>query len=126
MGTCKGTTVVEQAGCCMKVLSEFMALTVEKDRCCVLRLKNGFARNLGSHGFADVKLLVYADLGSFLAFDGTEVPLEIVGEVQIILESFAQIKSRMHLCYEVDRGTFDHHGGNTHHEEGEEEEKDEE
>lgn len=92
---------------CMKLLDEFKSLTFEKDGICLLRQKSGFAEGLsGKGGYADVKLLCLADLGSFTAFDGKEVPLRIVGEVQLILQGYMEVKSRMHLVYEADRGSF--------------------
>lgn len=109
---CCGATLLEQVQCCMLLLEEFRACTAEKHGVCVLRQKSGFAR-LGEDeppaagGYADVKLLCYADLGYFLAFDGTRMPLRIVGEVQLILQDYCKVKERMHLAYEVDRGSFD-------------------
>lgn len=52
-----------------------------EDGMAVLRYKSGFAKGVaGVGGYADVKLLVYADLGYHTAFDGTQIPLRIVGE----------------------------------------------
>jgi len=107
--TCNGDTVADQVDCCIHLLNEFSSCTVEKDGLCVLREKNGFATGVkGSGGYADVKLLVYAELGTHVAFDGSEMPLRIVGEVQLILHGYMQVKNKMHLVYEVDRGSFDH------------------
>lgn len=36
-----------------------------------------------------------------------EIPLRIIGEIQLILESYESVKKRMHLVYEVNRGSFD-------------------
>ena len=36
-----------------------------------------------------------------------EIPLRIIGEVQLILEGYEAVKKRMHLVYEVNRGSFD-------------------
>eukprot|EP00929_Paragymnodinium_shiwhaense_P011746 TRINITY_DN11796_c0_g1_i2.p1 TRINITY_DN11796_c0_g1~~TRINITY_DN11796_c0_g1_i2.p1 ORF type:complete len:1314 (-),score=396.41 TRINITY_DN11796_c0_g1_i2:353-4294(-) len=106
--TCCGETIDEQVACCMKLLAEFQHCSAEVDQVCVLRQKSGFAAGVdGSGGYADVKLLCFANLGSYEAFDGTEVPLEIVGEVQLILKGYADVKAKMHLVYEVDRGSFD-------------------
>jgi len=105
---CEGASIEEQVDCCMKLLNEFRACTVEADGICVLRQKSGFSQGATAKGgYADVKLLIYADLGSCPAFDGTEVLLQIVGEVQLILRGFMNVKSRMHLVYEVDRGSYD-------------------
>eukprot|EP00913_Durusdinium_trenchii_P022429 g21068.t1 len=69
---------------------------------------SGFAAGVTADGgYADVKLLCYADLGSHVAFDGTEIPLRIIGEIQLILEDYEAVKKRMHLVYEVNRGSFD-------------------
>jgi len=106
--TCKGKTTEDQVHGCMSLLDEFERCTVENDKLCVLRKKSGFAPGVGgAGGYADVKLLVYADLGVHKAFDGTEIPLRIVGEVQLILEGYMKVKSKMHLVYEVHRGSFD-------------------
>jgi len=106
--TCGGDTAQEQVACSMKLLSAFRACTLEKDNLVVLRQKSGFATGINNKGgYADVKLLVYADLGTHPAFDGTEVPLQIVGEVQLILADYIKVKSRMHLVYEIDRGSFE-------------------
>jgi len=92
----------------MKLVEEFQACTVEEHGVCILRQKSGFATGVSaSGGYADVKLLCYADLGTRVCFDGSEMPLQIVGEVQLILKGYAKVKSRMHLVYEVDRGSFD-------------------
>lgn len=106
---CRGATVADQVYCCMQVVEELCSCTVEADGICVLRKKSGFSASTptGKGGYADVKLLMYADLGSHMAFDGSPVPLQLVGEVQVILEDFMKVKSRMHLVYEVDRGSFD-------------------
>lgn len=106
---CEGENLAEQVACCMKLVEAFQACTVEADGLCVLRLKSGFAGEAGGKGgYADVKLMCYVDLGESRAFDGTTFPLRIVGEVQIILKAYADVKSRMHLAYEVDRNSFDH------------------
>eukprot|EP00931_Biecheleriopsis_adriatica_P087190 TRINITY_DN61693_c0_g1_i1.p1 TRINITY_DN61693_c0_g1~~TRINITY_DN61693_c0_g1_i1.p1 ORF type:complete len:1040 (+),score=209.01 TRINITY_DN61693_c0_g1_i1:29-3148(+) len=106
--SCRGDTVPEQVRCCMRLLDEFAKCTPEADGVCLLRKKSGFAAGVkGDGGYADVKLLVFADLGVHTAFDGTEIPLQIVGEVQLILESYEKVKHRMHLVYEVNRGSFD-------------------
>jgi len=110
--TCKGQTLEKQVECCMHIVREFQACTPEKDGVCVVRQKNGFAEGVhGAGGYADVKLLVYADLGFHEAFDGTAMPLQIVGEVQIILDGYMKVKHKMHLVYEVGRGSFDHKPG---------------
>jgi hypothetical protein len=98
----------EQVESCMTLLQELRGLTMEKDGLCVLRQKSGFASGVsGSGGYADVKLLVMADVGEHIAFDGTKIPLRIVGEAQLILHDYMEVKHRMHLVYEVDRGSFD-------------------
>mmetsp|Transcript_36498 Transcript_36498/g.74905 ORF Transcript_36498/g.74905 Transcript_36498/m.74905 type:complete len:96 (+) Transcript_36498:1-288(+) len=95
----------------MKVLEEFEKCTVEAEGVRLLRRKSGFASGVrGEGGYADVKLLCYTDLGVHKAFDGTEIPLRIIGEVQLILQSYEQVKHRMHLAYEVNRGSFDRKG----------------
>eukprot|EP00434_Breviolum_minutum_P009067 symbB.v1.2.007983.t1/scaffold496.1/size195705/7 len=105
---CKGETVPEQVHCCMRVLQEFQGCSVEVDGVQLLRTKSGFAAGVaGDGGYADVKLLLYADLGKHVAFDGTEIPLRIIGEVQLILDGYEAVKKRMHLVYEVNRGSFD-------------------
>lgn len=97
----------DQVFSCMKLLDEFNSLTFEKDGICVLRQKSGFASGIsGKGGYADVKLLCLVDMGSFTAFDGVKVPLRIVGEVQLILRGYQEVKNRMHLAYEADRGSF--------------------
>eukprot|EP00405_Crypthecodinium_cohnii_P010069 CAMPEP_0206438606 /NCGR_PEP_ID=MMETSP0324_2-20121206/11732_1 /ASSEMBLY_ACC=CAM_ASM_000836 /TAXON_ID=2866 /ORGANISM="Crypthecodinium cohnii, Strain Seligo" /LENGTH=1084 /DNA_ID=CAMNT_0053906101 /DNA_START=51 /DNA_END=3305 /DNA_ORIENTATION=+ len=107
--TCQGDTTDDQVQCCMCLVDEFLSCTVEEDGLCVLRQKNGFANGVkGAGGYADVKLLIYADVGSFEAFDGTVIPLRIVGEVQLILDGYMLVKDKMHLVYELDRGSFDH------------------
>jgi hypothetical protein len=105
---CEGETLQEQVAACMRLVEAFRDCTVEKDKVCLLRQKSGFAAGIaGSGGYADVKLLMYADLGTHKAFDNTEVPLQIVGEVQLILHGYMEVKKRMHLVYEVERGSFD-------------------
>ncbi|CAE8583722.1 unnamed protein product [Polarella glacialis] len=105
---CGGASVPEQTACCMRLLEEFAACTTKADGVCLLRQKSGFADGVnGAGGYADVKMLCYADLGVHHAFDGTEIPLQIIGEVQLILEDYKQVKDRMHLVYEVNRGSFD-------------------
>eukprot|EP00928_Gymnodinium_smaydae_P038625 TRINITY_DN26603_c1_g2_i1.p1 TRINITY_DN26603_c1_g2~~TRINITY_DN26603_c1_g2_i1.p1 ORF type:complete len:1178 (-),score=195.91 TRINITY_DN26603_c1_g2_i1:265-3798(-) len=100
--------IKEQVTSCMKLLDRFRSLTLERDSVCVLRQKSGFSNGLkAAGGYADVKLLMLADLGTHKAFDDTEVPLVIVGEVQLILQGYMEVKDRMHLAYEVDRGSFD-------------------
>ena len=92
----------------MRVLQEFQGCSVEVDGVQLLRTKSGFAAGVaGDGGYADVKLLLYADLGKHVAFDGTEIPLRIIGEVQLILDGYEAVKKRMHLVYEVNRGSFD-------------------
>mmetsp|Transcript_25174 Transcript_25174/g.47399 ORF Transcript_25174/g.47399 Transcript_25174/m.47399 type:complete len:101 (-) Transcript_25174:34-336(-) len=92
----------------MRVLQEFKHCASETDGVQLLRVKSGFAAGVkGDGGYADVKLLCYADLGTHVAFDGTEIPLRIIGEIQLILEHYAEVKNRMHLAYEVHRGSFD-------------------
>lgn len=109
--SCRGETPAEQVKCCMKVLEEFEKCTVEAEGVRLLRRKSGFASGVrGEGGYADVKLLCYTDLGVHKAFDGTEIPLRIIGEVQLILQSYEQVKHRMHLAYEVNRGSFDRKG----------------
>merc|ERR1712039_811202 len=106
---CGGDTLEEQVECSMKLLEAFKGCTAEKDGLQLLRQKSGFAAGVkGAGGYADVKLLVWADVGVHTAFDKTQFPLHIVGEVQIILEAYMRVKERMHLVYEVDRGSFDH------------------
>lgn len=106
--SCRGETVPEQVHCCMRVLEEFQHCSVETDGVQLLRTKSGFAAGVTADGgYADVKLLCYADLGSHVAFDGTEIPLRIIGEIQLILEDYEAVKKRMHLVYEVNRGSFD-------------------
>jgi len=101
--------MAEQVNSCMELFKGLMDLTLKQDNVRVLRAKSGFAEGIvGAGGYADVKLLILADMGTFTAFDGTVIPLRIVGEVQLILEGFAKVKSRMHLTYEVDRGSFDY------------------
>ncbi|CAE7770470.1 ankrd54, partial [Symbiodinium necroappetens] len=105
---CKGETLPEQVRCCMRILQEFRECSNEKDGVQLLRVKSGFASGAkGDGGYADVKMLCYADLGVHVAFDGTEIPLRIIGEIQLILEGYANVKNRMHLVYEVHRGSFD-------------------
>jgi len=106
---CRGASLEDQAACCLKLFREFQMCSVQDDQACMLRQKSGFAVGVKSTGgYADVKMLVYADLGYHEAFDGTKVPLQIIGEVQLILEDYAKVKNRMHLAYEVARGSFDH------------------
>lgn len=106
--TCGGATLLDEVACCMTLLEELRQCTVEDDGLCILRTKSGFASGASATGgYADVKLLCFADLGTVPAFDGTEIPLKIVGEVQLILEGYMKVKARMHLAYEVDRGSFD-------------------
>jgi len=106
---CEGETLEEQVAACMRLVEAFRDCTVEADKVCLLRQKSGFAAGIaGSGGYADVKLLMYADMGTHTAFDGTKVPLQIVGEVQLILHGYMEVKKRMHLVYEVERGSFDH------------------
>mmetsp|Transcript_81591 Transcript_81591/g.234447 ORF Transcript_81591/g.234447 Transcript_81591/m.234447 type:complete len:698 (-) Transcript_81591:78-2171(-) len=106
--TCGGETTEAQVNCSVKLLQEFMRCTVETDGLCVLRQKSGFAPEVVAvGGYADLKLLVYADLGKVTAFDGTLIPLRIVGEVQLILQGYMEVKKKMHLVYEVDRGSFE-------------------
>eukprot|EP00930_Biecheleria_cincta_P066211 TRINITY_DN5226_c0_g2_i1.p1 TRINITY_DN5226_c0_g2~~TRINITY_DN5226_c0_g2_i1.p1 ORF type:complete len:1024 (-),score=190.57 TRINITY_DN5226_c0_g2_i1:405-3476(-) len=105
---CKGETVLDQVQCCMKLLDELDKCTLEDDGVCILRRKSGFAAGVsGDGGYADIKLLCFASLGTHKAFDGTDVPLEIIGEVQLILSGYEAVKHRMHLAYEVNRGSFD-------------------
>jgi len=105
---CGGSTLAEQAACCVHLVKEFCGCTDDEDGLCVVRIKSGFERSVqGSGGYADVKLLIYADLGVHKAFDDVEVPLRIVGEVQVILKKYMDVKRRMHLVYEVDRGSLD-------------------
>ncbi|CAJ1411445.1 unnamed protein product [Effrenium voratum] len=105
---CQGDTVPQQVHSCMSVLKAFQGCSVETDGVQLLRTKSGFASGaVGEGGYADVKLLCYTDLGVHTAFDGTEIPLRIIGEVQLILEGYEAVKKRMHLVYEVNRGSFD-------------------
>jgi len=106
--TCKGQTTEEQVRGCMALVDELCGCTVEDDGVCVVRMKSGFSPGVEAvGGYADVKLLVYAELGSHRAFDGSEMPLRIVGEVQLILDGYMKVKNKMHLVYEVHRGSFD-------------------
>lgn len=108
---CGGETLEEQVECSMKLFEAFKACTAEKDGLQMLRQKSGFAAGVkGAGGYADVKLLIWADVGVHDAFDKTQMPLQIVGEVQIILDAYMRVKERMHLVYEVNRGSFDHPG----------------
>lgn len=50
---------------------------------------------------------MFADVGTHNAFDGTEVPLQIVGDVQLILKGYMDVQTRMHLPYETQRESFD-------------------
>eukprot|EP00931_Biecheleriopsis_adriatica_P021349 TRINITY_DN13977_c0_g1_i3.p1 TRINITY_DN13977_c0_g1~~TRINITY_DN13977_c0_g1_i3.p1 ORF type:complete len:1116 (+),score=214.37 TRINITY_DN13977_c0_g1_i3:394-3348(+) len=106
---CRGASIPEQVQCCMRLLEEFENCSLEKDGVALLRKKSGFSAKAAkaAGGYADVKMLVFADLGVHVAFDGTEIPLRVVGEVQLILEGYEAVKHRMHLVYEVDRGSFD-------------------
>eukprot|EP00933_Yihiella_yeosuensis_P027110 TRINITY_DN21035_c2_g1_i1.p1 TRINITY_DN21035_c2_g1~~TRINITY_DN21035_c2_g1_i1.p1 ORF type:complete len:890 (-),score=157.73 TRINITY_DN21035_c2_g1_i1:360-2993(-) len=102
--------VPEQVACSMRMLEEFESCTVKRDGICCLRKKSGFAPGIkAAGGYADVKLLIYADLGLHRTFDGSVIPLQIVGELQLILKSYMKVKKRMHLAYEVGRGSFDRH-----------------
>jgi len=106
--TCGGETTADQVACCMKILHKFGALDPERDGIALLRQKSGFAHGVkATGGYADVKLLCYADLGEHQCFDGTKIPMKIVGEIQLILEDYMEVKHRMHLAYEVNRGSFD-------------------
>lgn len=106
---CKGETPLEQVECCLHLLEGFRSCSLEKDSLQLLRQKNGFAPNAKSMGgYRDVKIFVYADVGEYTAFDGTKIPLRIIGEVQLILDDYKQVKDRMHLAYEINRGSFDH------------------
>jgi len=95
-----------QVTSCMALLKAFKNSTWKKEQIQVLRTKSGFAGAEGAGGYADVKMLVMADCGYFTAFDGHQVPLKIVGEVQLILQGYQAVKDRMHLAYECDRGSF--------------------
>eukprot|EP00929_Paragymnodinium_shiwhaense_P025716 TRINITY_DN15491_c0_g1_i1.p1 TRINITY_DN15491_c0_g1~~TRINITY_DN15491_c0_g1_i1.p1 ORF type:complete len:1110 (+),score=245.44 TRINITY_DN15491_c0_g1_i1:120-3449(+) len=106
--TCCGKTVADQVDCLMHLYDGLMQCTAEKDGVFVVRQKSGFAEGVvAAGGYADIKLLVYADLGYALSFDGERLPLQIIGEVQLILEDYMKVKHRMHLAYEVNRGSFD-------------------
>jgi len=106
---CNGETVQEQVAGCLHLLNGFKSCSLEKDGLQMLRTKSGFASNVeATGGYADVKLLVFADLGTYKAFDGTEIPLRIIGEVQLILRCYMNVKAKMHLAYEINRGSFDH------------------
>jgi len=111
--TCNGKTTEKQVECAMRLVDAFVACTPEKDNIAVLRKKNGFAKGVeGSGGYADIKLLVWADLGTEAdKCDGSEIEKKIVGEVQIILKGYMEVKHKMHLVYEVNRGSFDHKKG---------------
>jgi len=105
---CNGSTLPEQVACCLHLLNGFKSCSLQSDSLQMLRTKSGFASGVsGSGGYADVKMLVYADVGVYQAFDGTEIPLRIIGEVQLILYGYKTVKDRMHLAYEVNRGSFD-------------------
>ena len=106
---CRGDTLDEQIRCCMHVLKEFKCCAMSKPACLqLLRVKSGFAPDAcGEGGYADIKLFCYADVGVHVAVDGQEMPLRIIGEIQLLLEDFAKIKHRMHLAYEISRGSFD-------------------
>jgi len=104
---CNGDTQRDEVACCLDLVNVFKSCTLAKDKLQLLRLKNGFAEGVvAAGGYADVKLLVYADLGEYRAFDGTVIPLRIIGEVQLILHGYQTVKSRMHLAYEINRGSF--------------------
>jgi len=106
---CNGDTVQEQVAGCLQLLNGFKSCSLEKDGLQMLRTKSGFASNVeATGGYADVKLLVFADLGTYKAFDGTEIPLRIIGEVQLILRCYMNVKAKMHLAYEINRGSFHH------------------
>jgi len=105
---CNGETPQDEVACCLALFDAFKNCTVENEGLQMLRQKSGFAYGVKAvGGYADVKLLVYADVGAYEAFDGTQIPLKIIGEVQLILHGYHKVKQRMHLAYEVNRGSFD-------------------
>jgi len=105
---CNGETPQDEVACCLALFDAFKNCTVENEGLQMLRQKSGFAYGASAvGGYADVKLLVYADVGVYEAFDGTRIPLQIIGEVQLILHGYHKVKQRMHLAYEVHRGSFD-------------------
>merc|ERR1711865_1165310 len=95
---CCGDTLPDQVSASMRLIEALYNCELEDDKVVVLRGKSGFFPGLnGVGGYADVKLLCLSDCGEMTAFDGTTVPLKIIGEVQVILDGYKKVKEKMHL-----------------------------
>merc|ERR1712232_45157 len=102
-----GGTVQEQVKSLVALREFLLAQTLEADKVVVLWEKNVFAGKPMPGGYFDIKLFALFDLGTYVADDGTMVPLRVVGEVQLMLEGMLELKKRMHIAYELSRGSFD-------------------
>lgn len=102
-----GASVREQIKRLAVLRRWLLGRTLEADGAAVLREKSGYAASPAPGGYFDIKLFVMFDLGSFTSFDGMEVPLRIVGELQLLLGKMLSVKERMHVAYEIQRGSYE-------------------
>lgn len=96
--------VVESFADMLALHKHLMSQSLQKDQCQVVRIKNGFSKELSAAevaskgGYRDLKLWLMFVVG------GTR----LLAELQVHLRCFYELKRVMHLPYECSRGSFDH------------------
>jgi len=96
--------VVESFSDMLLLYRHLISMSMQKDQCQVVRVKNGFCRELhaaevsAKGGYRDLKLWLMVSVSG----------LRLVAELQVHLRSFHELKRVMHLPYECSRGSFDH------------------
>merc|ERR1712232_1322399 len=81
-----GGTVQEQVKSLVALREFLLAQTLEADKVVVLWEKNVFAGKPMPGGYFDIKLFALFDLGTYVADDGTMVPLRVVGRCSLCLK----------------------------------------
>mmetsp|Transcript_102786 Transcript_102786/g.257850 ORF Transcript_102786/g.257850 Transcript_102786/m.257850 type:complete len:871 (+) Transcript_102786:78-2690(+) len=98
----------------IKLLDEvFKPLSVRENKLEVLRIENGFSSSAdmeASMGYRNIQLSILMDAGFRPTACGRKdstINLQIIGEVQILLQDFLDVRKQRHLIFKAARGEFD-------------------
>merc|ERR1712032_955781 len=87
----------------------FKPMTISRNRLEIVRIQNRFHQDAATtSGYRDIVLNVHFDGGPWKTYGSREIRYSIVGEVQIVLEDFIDVRKRMVLLQQYMRGDFDH------------------
>jgi len=112
----RGSVTVRSPAAAMALLMEyFRPLKLTEDKAELVCVRNRFSRDRAEtlQGYRNIEMNIFWNgglrAGRGSPTDENDLPLAIIGEVQIVLEDYLAVKKRRHLIYKCMNGHFDWH-----------------